>query len=111
MPKTAIAAAVIAIVLGAPQARAQDGGIELGGREDGGRPDAGRDAGDDGAELGKSGLREPGIGREPGVIGVIPGGGGGTDTGRFPGAGARLGNAAAAAGAAGGGVTGRGAAG
>jgi len=45
------------------------------------------------------------------VIGVIPGGGGGTETGRLPGAGARLGKTAAAAGTAGGGVTGRGASG
>src|SRR3954449_7488095 len=52
--------------------------------------------------------------REPGTIGVMPGGGGGTDTGRLPGpivVGVRLGSPAAAAGAAGGGVTGRGASG
>src|SRR4051812_9040068 len=48
------------------------------------------------------------------MIGVMPGGGGGTDTGRLPGPTVdrpRLGSPAAAAGAAGGGVTGRGASG
>src|SRR4051812_26792273 len=52
-----------------------------------------------------------GTGRAPGTIGVIPGGGGGTETGRLPGpvAGVRVGRLAAAAGATGGGVTGRGA--
>jgi hypothetical protein len=57
---------------------------------------------------GGSELRAPG--REPGTIGVMPGGGGGTDTGRFAGGGfgVRVGRPAAAAGAIGGGVTGRG---
>src|SRR5689334_16728787 len=52
-------------------------------------------------------------GREPGTIGVMPGGGGGTETGRLagPGSGVRLGRPDAAAGATGGGVTGRGASG
>ena len=38
-----------------------------------------------GTDEGEPGVREAGTGRVPGVIGVMPGGGGGTDTGRLPG--------------------------